>query len=387
MKTVKLVSLFLVFINTTEISAQEKPQNVYSIVKEYHDFEWYTHQYDLWNKETSTNSQSEIAWLNLYSAARMAKITGTENERETWNSKQKDVVERMQKAIKDTYTYYDILAWEYQVWDAKTQKEQEKVMKYSLKAYSMDKDNPRVYPTLMNIYHVFQENDAKKIEIAKQWKKSTDLSPNLMALAYNMLISTKQNAILLTAGDNDTYPLWVAQSADGFRSDVTVLNLYLIMLPEYRNRMFKKLGIPALDGENVDQLTITNHIIQHKTTHPLYFSNSGILPEDSVIHKNLYNIGVIYAYCEEKLNNEAIIVENMENRLLLDHLRYNYYQSNFPEMDRRHNYTYISALVILFKHYQLIDNKQKELETKELILKVAGNSPYMDEIKKELNLD
>ncbi len=368
--------------------AQEKPQEVKSLTKEFHEFEWYTNQYSLWEKEIKKDSKDEEAWINLYAAARYAKyMADDEKSEEAWTSKELDILPRMSKAIKGTFAYYRILIWHNSIWNAKDKEEQDKYINYALKAYELDPSNPDIYPNLMNIYKIYSPDADKLKEVAQRWKESGDFTPNLMALSYNALMNTKKNSILITGGDNDTYPLWVAQHANQFRQDVNVWNIYLISLPEYRNRMFKKLNIPPLEGDNLEQSQIIDHIAKHRGDHLLYFYNKGIIAKDSTLHDKLYNVGLVYQYSEESFDNSALIVDHFENKFLLNHMKYNFYQSQYPLLDQRHNYSYLSGLMFLYQHYMLVENSSKTEETKELILRLGEGFRYLKEIKQELNLD
>jgi hypothetical protein len=64
--------------------------------------------------------------------------------------------------------------------------------------------------------------------------------------AYDILQSVEPYGILITAGDNDTFPLWYAQEVEGIRRDVTLANLSL-MNTRWHLRQLRRRTTPPFD--------------------------------------------------------------------------------------------------------------------------------------------
>ena len=65
----------------------------------------------------------------------------------------------------------------------------------------------------------------------------------VMDFSYNMLASLDTNAILITNGDNDTYPGWILNRIIRFRPDVNIVNRSLLNLKAYAASIVNE-GVP-----------------------------------------------------------------------------------------------------------------------------------------------
>ena len=66
------------------------------------------------------------------------------------------------------------------------------------------------------------------------------ISRPLQDYAYNMLVGLPAGAVLVTAGDNDTFPPLALQAGMTFRHDVIIINRSLLNLPTYARAIFER---------------------------------------------------------------------------------------------------------------------------------------------------
>lgn len=113
------------------------------------------------------------------------------------------------------------------------------------------------------------------IMASQEWDDH-DRSRKTMArdLARDYLESCPKNAILVSFGDNDTYPLWYAQEVEGIRTDVRVINSSLLGTDWYVNQLRYALNQSApvdpiwtaaqIEGSNRDVIYFSPKVDQNQ---------------------------------------------------------------------------------------------------------------------------
>ena len=88
---------------------------------------------------------------------------------------------------------------------------------------------------------------AVPVLMASQEWDDHDRSQKVLArdVAIDYLESCAPNAVLITFGDNDTYPLWYAQEVQGIRPDIRVINSSLLGTDWYINQLRYKINESA----------------------------------------------------------------------------------------------------------------------------------------------
>lgn len=387
MKNTVLVLLALILFTNIILTSAEKPEKVYSIVKQVKPFEWYAKQAELWKKAIDKEPNTPEAWLYFYTANRMARIVGFKEWKESKSGyfmELDTIVSSMKKAIPNTFEFYYIQGYNNGSWD-------DDDIGMIEKAYEKDPSRPETYDDLIGFAEVFGDKVRMK-EICKKMLEANEIAEGIYIWNYNVLMSLDKNAVVITNGDNDTYPVWVLQQAKNIRPDVKLLNISLLSMDKYRDKIFKELDIKPFtldtaklkgDGDVFISMggQIINHIVENLSKRPVYFSLT-LNPEFYArLKQDIYMVGLAFKYSKEKFDNIALLRKNYENNFLLDYLKESFINDISKTVTDQLNMNYIPLFLKLYEHYSMSGETPKSEKIKGLIMHIAAENGRESEVK------
>lgn len=341
---------------TVFTTSAQKAETVYSHAHVIKPNEFYLEQIRLWKKELEKDKTNADAWFNYYKANRYAHISGGHDSMYARNRFQRmqSIVNEIESAIPGTYEAH-FIKWAngYNDW---------KYLPDLKKAYAIDSTRTETYDGFINLYEVNRDMP-KRDYFLKKWYDSKEVSPGLLNYNYNVLQSLKPNAILLTAGDNDTYFAWMLQVVWGIRKDVLIVNVGLGGMKEYAERLSKELGISMPNTEDMKYDTyaasLCKALVRNKAARPVYIALTVDEEYMKPVEDNLYLIGLAYEYNTEKIDNIALLKKNMEKVYALDYLERTFSRDTYESVVEHANTNYIVPMLTLYNHYKLSNDTER----------------------------
>jgi hypothetical protein len=179
--------------------------------------------------------------------------------------------------------------------------------------------------------------------------------------AINVLNSIPQNGILITYGDNDTFPLWYMQMAENYRTDVAVINESLSYSEWYREQILKQY--PDLETEDEGQRTKFIHdVIENNWPERSVNFMIGVNPHDyEEFSENMPLTGLV--------RNLGMDYEKADS-LLIANLTENYRYSEFKARGQEANEQTIAIYRYLAK---IALTKEPDEKQEAALIKLIGN--------------
>ena len=369
----------------------QKAEKIYGGARQHKPMSYYKEQAIAWKKEIDKDPKNPNNWYNYYYVYRNLLYNDTTDKR-SWEEKDaffQTLMWDMEKNIPNTYEF-NICKWMVGGFNMK-------LLPYLKKAIELGEGRTEHLDFLINIGETERNIKDRDLYSLKKFEAGL-FSAGITNYNYNVLMGLKKNAILVTDGDNDTYPVWLLQ-AQGIRKDVTVLNLNLIGgLEDYRAKVFAELGVAKWekreksDAEMIEKerdryrKEIVKHIATNTKKYPVYLALTAACNEKYLdsIKQNLYLTGLAYLYSNESVDNIAFLKKNMEQNFALDYIDKTFYQDLSPQMVKIANGNYIVPMLTLYDHYKISGDQQKQDWIKLKVMAVVAGTDDEESVKAHL---
>ena len=352
--------------------AAEPPEEILPLSVSVESLDYYRHQATLWKAVLEESPTDADAWFNYYKAARNANVLAGQKELPV-----AEIAAQMQEAVAGTFEASYVGFWESPL--------TERRYDLLLEAHRQGPDRVEAWHDLITYYELRGETALKR-EFCEKWYRSNAISTGILNWNYNALMSVAPDAVLLTQGDNDTYPAWVLQEVLGVQPEVKVLNLYLLIADAaYRQRMFLELGIPKQPAMPVKEdlqghmQRVARHLVDH-LERPVYFGIAVGRQLRSMEEERLYLTGLAFHRSLQPMDNVALIRNNVERKFRLDDLESPLGYDRSASVVKNMNINYIPPFILLYRHYSDSGDSFKAEKLKDLVLRIAQRSGKQEEV-------
>ena len=377
MKKNRLLTCLAAFMITLGAMAQTKAVKVESPIVTEKDFVWYVEQKNAWKEVTQKQPQNETAWLNYYNAARYMSWFQQED------STARQVVHEMEIAIPDSYTF-NFCAYR----ESSSGKGYGDPQMYAEAALTKLPDDMQFFDYDNWVSYLAMQGDEVRLKpLAKRYFDSGIYSEAVLRYNYNELQGMDEGGIFIGNGDAVIIPKWLIQEGMDAHKDKTIVCASFLVVKEYREWLFHKLGItlPVLkvpktaDDYNTNERTLLQAIID-KYGSKVYFSTTTPSEMIDPWKDKLYNEGLTLKYSAKSYDNLAIKRRNVEERYMMEYLLVSFR----PEWTagQRLSANYAVLLGDLLPYYAKRDQKRYDWLMRLLVSGIT-NTSLSDEKKQQ----
>ncbi len=317
--------------------------------------EYYRQQAEAWRLETSRNKTNGAAWLNYYAAATYAQQSSPELQK---------IVVEMTAAVPNTYEWLLVKGW--------NDGYQHSARNFLVQAYVMDASRPDAYGLLQRSSE-FTLDKEKRQTFSQLLSNTGQISSSLLNYSYNVLMSVERSAVLITEGESTTTPLYVLQDLMKVRSDVTILDLDMLVQPDYMQKKLQAAGISMtgpLNSENLKR-TLCSSLPQSNKERKFYYALT--LSKDNLtsMRESLYVVGLASLHSPGNVDNLSQIRKNLEKEFLLDYLKVDFNGESQDATGKVLNANYLVPMVLLYESYKKEGNQIKAAELRLFMEQIA----------------
>jgi hypothetical protein len=382
MRQIGFTSTLIVAVLFAIGACAQMPVPILSYATQRQTPEWYLQQIQLWKAELNKDTKNSLAWYNYYRATRnyYRTVPSEQDQAQYHATHLRQIVDSAGSYAAESFEY-NLLMWLDHGNDPS-------YLSYLEKAAKLGPDRDEIISDMIG-YGELRRDVQLRDKYSLRWLTSLQSSPGLLRYHSNLLESLDQNAIIFTTGDNDTYPIWQLQ-AIGMRRDVLVLNLYLLQIQPYQNRILEELGINRKDlkisiADSADmRKALVREIARLCTTRPVYIGLTVDEDVRTVLGKSAVLTGLAYQYSTSKTKLEGKMRQNYETIFAMNYLQENDTYDISQYATDCINQNYLVMLLAMYNKYKADGNVERMKKADALVRVIAEKSTDKEAILKWL---
>jgi len=327
----------------------------------------YENAAEFWKIRTSMNNKSEEAWLNYYKAVRYSDYTDRSRKISSSTlSKLQEIIGEIERNVGESYAFHYASYLQ--------QNRSSSSFAHLENAFLLKPEESELWDDML-CKSVIEKKNPQIEFFARKLSETSIYSAAELEYNQNVLNSVEQNAILVTNGNVDTYPLIILQQTQNFRKDVRIICLdwfnnstYLRDLANSDSKLFGKLII----NQPYESL---KSIAKNSNNKSLYLGLT--IPGDEIgdLSKDLYCTGLAMKYSNTALSN-LISLETNWNQ---------FFSKTFLTQSEPINRNYILPLVLLNDYYKESGHSEHAAAIQKLLQTIGANFEMQSTLQKHMD--